>query len=323
MAIPLVWSLVLFGLKAAILALRADVICSHWLVPCGAIGSLLSVVYRKPHVIVEHSGALHLLTRGSLERKVLRLILAGAAKVVVVSGDLREKLIKAAPDAWRKCEVVPMGVDCQASYQEPLTSPARSFHQIGFIGRLTEIKGVEVLFEAVKALPECRLLMAGEGDQRQNLEELAIEMNLDVRFVGRVGSKARSRLLSACDVIVVPSVVLSDGRTEGVPVVCLEAMAAGRPVIASRVGGIPEVIVEGKNGMLFSPGDCDDLSEKLEYLFSNPEIGVKLAANGLQKSRSYDWSVIGSRFSVIIKGLLIQNDSTNHSGRLSARGANG
>ena len=324
MAIPLGWSLLLYFMKAAALALRADVICSHWLVPCGAVGSLLSLLYRKPHVIVEHSGALHLLMRRRVGRRVLRLIIRGAVKVVVVSEDLRCKLLSIAPEAIDKCEVARMGTDDRASGEPSLASRGgSSCRQIGFVGRLTEIKGLDVLLNAAEGLPEWRLVVAGEGEQKQRVEELAIKLKLNIEFVGCLDAVGRRKMLAECDAVVVPSLVLANGRTEGTPVVCLEALAAGRPVVASRVGGIPEIIVDGENGLLFSPGNAEELRGRLKLLFANQDLADKLAANGLQTSMEYGWRVLGPRFSEIIKGSIFRNDSTNYSGRLKAHGAKG
>jgi colanic acid/amylovoran biosynthesis glycosyltransferase len=118
-----------------------------------------------------------------------------------------------------------------------------------FIDRLTEVKGVDVLVRAMLRIGSARLVVAGDGDQRRALEALARKLSIDAVFLGQVDASERDQLLAQSKVVVVPSRVLQSGRTEGTPVVCLEAMAAGRPVIAARVGGLAEIIVDGHNGL--------------------------------------------------------------------------
>ncbi len=290
------------------LASRADVICSHWLVPSGLTGSLLSRMLKKPHIAVEHSGALHLLAGMRGGARLARFIVGGCHRVVTVSEDLKQKLLALCPDAGDKAEVVPMGVQhCEAidNTQSELKKT------ILFIGRLTEVKGVDVLLKAMQGIDGAQLLIAGEGEQRNTLETLAQSFSVNAKFLGRVEATIRDRLLSSCAAIVIPSRVLADGRTEGTPVVCLEAMAAGLPVVASSVGGLAEVIIDGHNGLLFEPGNHRMLAEKLRLVSSDALLRRKLSQNAHLTAMDYSWPRIGARFSEIIKGTL-ENHSTNY-----------
>ena len=290
------------------LASRADVICSHWLVPSGLIGALLSRMLNKPHIAIEHSGALHLLAGMRGGARLARFIIDGCNRVVTVSEDLKQKLLALCPDAGGKAEVIPMGVQhCEAikKTQSELETT------ILFIGRLTEIKGVDVLLKAVQQIDGAKLLIAGDGEQRNTLETLAQNLSVNAKFSGQVEATHKSMLLSSCAAIVIPSRVLADGRTEGTPVVCLEAMAAGLPVIASSVGGLAEVIIDGHNGLLFKPGNHAMLAEKLRLVSSDVALRQKLSRNARLTASDYSWSRIGTRFSELIKGTL-ENDSINY-----------
>jgi glycosyltransferase involved in cell wall biosynthesis len=283
------------------LASRADVICSHWLVPSGLIGALMARAFNKPHVVVEHSGALHLLAQMRGGARLARFIIGGCNQIITVSGDLKQKLLALCPDAGGKAEVIPMGI--QATIEAEIESEIQSARgkMILFIGRLTEVKGVDVLLKAMRETDGAQLLIAGDGEQRTALEELTQNLSVNAKFLGQVEAATRAALFAACDTVVIPSRVLSDGRTEGTPVVCLEAMAAGLPIIASRVGGLAEVILDGHNGLLFEPANHLMLAEKLNLVFSDSALRRKLSRNAHLTAADYLWPRIGARFSEIIK----------------------
>lgn len=138
-----------------------------------------------------------------------------------------------------------------------------------YLGRLRIRKGLEVLLEAIgrlarrgHALP---LVVAGDGERRRLLEERLADPELaSVRFAGRQDAQGVERLLGGARALVVPSIY------EGMPLVVLEAMAAEVPVVASRVSGIPEVVVDGESGWLVEAEEVDRLSETLLEAWSDP-----------------------------------------------------
>src|SRR5262249_23765869 len=102
----------------------------------------------------------------------------------------------------------------------------------------------------------------------------------------------------------IPSIRLNGERVEGLPVVLLEAMAAAKPVIASRSGGITDVIIDGDNGLLFDPGDRDMLVSGLQRLLAEPAMRRQLGARAAISASKFDWAVIGERFRRSIGGAL-------------------
>ncbi|HSS75166.1 MAG TPA: glycosyltransferase [Thermoanaerobaculia bacterium] len=136
-----------------------------------------------------------------------------------------------------------------------------------FVGRLRIRKGVEVLLEALRDLPGAKLRIAGDGEHRERLERRAGELKLGkaVTFLGNRGAGDVRRLLAGAAALVVPSTY------EGMPLVVLEAMAAGVPVVASAVSGIPEVVVDGETGWLVPPEDPRALRQALEDVLARPE----------------------------------------------------
>jgi glycosyltransferase involved in cell wall biosynthesis len=135
---------------------------------------------------------------------------------------------------------------------------------IGYVGRLVGIKDVQTLLRAVAAIaagcPQVRLLVAGDGGERAALEDLARALNLDgiTRFIG--WSTDLSRLYAAIDIVALTSL------NEGMPASLIEGMAAGRPVVATRVGGVPELVTDGENGHLVAARDVPAVARALESL---------------------------------------------------------
>ena len=335
-------SVLWFFCRAFAMSLRADVICSHWLVPCGLVGSIASRFLRKPHIAVEHSGALHFLARSPVGRGIVGFVVRGSDRVIVVSADLKAKLLELCPGVKDKIEVVPMGIwtdrrlaGDQLHFKEvssisctgvppwapllarPVQLPLRGGHggppvqvhpgstrTVLFVGRLVEIKGVDLLLSAMNGMRDFRLVIAGDGEKKRELEQLANELSVAATFVGRVGALRRDELFAFSDVVVIPSRVLADGRTEGTPLVCLEAMLAGRVVVAARTGGLADVIVDGQNGLLFEPGDHLELRQKLVLALVDEDLRRKLSANARLTAQVFDWSRIGERFSQIIENAI-------------------
>ena len=146
----------------------------------------------------------------------------------------------------------------------PPPSPPGTLH-IGAVGRLSPEKGLGVLIEAMAKLPRSHLVLVGDGPERARLEELVDKLGLIERvdFAGWVDPPWTATW--AFDVLAMPSF------TEGFPLVIVEAMLAGMPVVASHVGGIPEIVVEGDTGMLVSPDDADALAQALQRMAEDVE----------------------------------------------------
>jgi len=310
----------LFFIKAIRLAARSDVVCSQWLVPSGLVGALIARLTGRPHVVVEHSGALHLLSRVRGGRQLARYVASASERVITVSEDLRRKFVALCPDQKDKVKVIRMGVQANEAgdgrsrevvrpqIAHCVSQAASDNPAILFIGRLTKVKGVDVLVRAMLRVGPARLVIAGDGDQRSALEALARKLSIDAVFLGQVDASERDQLLAQSKVVVVPSRVLQSGRPQLTPVVCLEAMAAGPPVIAARVGGLAEIIVDGHNGLLFEADDESELAEKLNLLLGDSGLREELGTNARLTAAEHSWLRVGSRFAEVIKASLNKND---------------
>ncbi len=137
-----------------------------------------------------------------------------------------------------------------------------------FVGRSVERKGVDYLIRAfgqIKDLISHRLVIVGDGPERSNWEKLARSMDPGGRivFTGWISNQELAELYRVCTFLVLPAVYDKHGDTEGLGVVLIEAMSYSKPVIASRVGGITDIVVDGQNGILVPPGDIDALSQAM------------------------------------------------------------
>ncbi|BCM89818.1 glycogen synthase [Abditibacteriota bacterium] len=166
------------------------------------------------------------------------------------------------------------------------------------IGRHVEQKGFDVLLRAYARLLETSkgtgtdLLLAGDGASHQQLKELSASLGLDGRahFVGRVDRPKAVALFKGCAFFVLPS------RHEPMGIVNLEAMAAGKAVVASRVGGVPELVFDGENGLLVEAGNVESLVTALQTLVEDPQKAADLGANGHERVRAFDWDAIAAQY---------------------------
>ncbi len=160
---------------------------------------------------------------------------------------------------WPRLHIVHCGVD-PARYE---TAAAHKGANLLFVGRLAAVKGVPILLDALQKLaqdiPEVRLQLIGDGPERATLEARVAELGLTerVRFLGYRSQSEVAETLAQTDAFVLPSFA------EGVPVVLMEAMAAGVPVVTTRIAGVPELVREGACGWLVPPGDVTALTEAL------------------------------------------------------------
>lgn len=213
--------------------------------------------------------------RWRLDEKVAR-----ARFVACISHFARAQAMHfSAREHWSKLHIVHCGVD-PGLYGCARRSPGK---QLLFVGRLAAVKGVPVLFEALgevlKSQPETRLTLIGDGHERAGLEAEAARLGLaeKVTFAGYKSQDEVAGALRAADLFVLPSFA------EGVPVVLMEAMASGLPVVASSVGGVGELVEHGVSGLLLPPGNAVALAAALTDLLDNPAQGKKMGRAGAAK----------------------------------------
>jgi glycosyltransferase involved in cell wall biosynthesis len=244
----------------AVRARRWDAIIAHWLVP-SAIAALPSA---RPLVAIAHGGDVFTLRRLHLLGPALHALHRRGARLVFVSEHLRAIARDAAPAlaAWLDGAIVqPMGIELarfaaldRAPSDPPIVLAA---------ARLVPIKGIDVAIAAMRHVQRgARLVVAGDGPERARLTAAARAHT----FLGQVTTVRRDELLRTASVVVVPSRRLPSGRVEGTPLIALEALAAGVPVIASAIGGLLDI----PGVRLVPPEDPYELARAIDHVLADP-----------------------------------------------------
>ena len=270
----------------AAVAVRApawDLIIAHWLVP-SAIAALPA---RAPLLAIAHGGDIHTLRRMGLLAPVLLALRLRRARLVFVSEGLRAIARAAAPGLSRWLDdalVQPMGIAVarfRSLARVPTDPPT-----IVTASRLVPIKGIDVAIAAMAHVRSAaRLVIAGDGPERAALT--ATTESSRIAFLGEVDTARRDRLLREARVVVVPSRVLPSGRTEGTPMIALEALAAGVPVVASAVGGLRDLGALS----LVPPDDPRALAAAIDRAIANPPTAETLR----QCVAHLDWHRVAAR----------------------------
>ena len=264
-----------------------DVINAHWLYPDGVVAGRIARRLGIPCVLTGLGSDINYLTRrGSIRDKIVAASIA-AQGVTVVSDPLKERLIELGVPAG-SVTVIENGVDTGRFFPRAKAECRRVLglnpeaRYLLYVGRLVEVKGLRYLIEALRLLPageRVKLLVAGDGPLRERHRGEVERLGLGgrVRFLGQVAYEDVPQWLGASDVFCLPSL------DEGCPNVVLEALASGRPVVASAAGGIPQLVGEG-SGVLVEPGRSRDLAAALSDVFRRDWDAVKIAASVAQRS---------------------------------------
>jgi len=253
-----------------LLSTSYDLIHAHY----GFHSALIpALVKRTPLVITFHRGdALEEPFRSYVYCNLQRFVVSRADFLIAVSSEVEDTLIRHLGAQRNKIRVITCGVD--TNLFRPLDK-ARLRRQLGiaenskvvlYVGKLSHRKGIDVLMECAKRIPEAYFVIVGEGQIKANRE--------NCRFVGAQSNDTLPTFYNVADIFLLPS------RSEGTPVVVLESLSCGVPVIASRVGGIPDVIRDGETGYLVEPEDVNTFEKRLRELLCNPKKLQQMGALG-------------------------------------------
>ena len=264
-------------LRSELRRLRPDVVHTH-LVHADVYGALASL--RQPWALVSTKHNDDPFRAGPF-RFVERVLARRADRVIAITRALARFTVDRVGLPARKVDVVHYGLDeLPAPWAEGPPPPAEGRLLLA-VARLTEQKGLDVAVRALPAIPgDVRLAVLGEGPARPALEALARELGVERRLLlpGRVGDVAA--WLERAAVVVHPA------RWEGFGLAVLEAMLASRPVVASAVSSIPELVADGETGVLVPPDDPDALASAVAALLQEPERAERLGRAGRERARS-------------------------------------
>src|SRR5215213_3815870 len=306
----------LYGPQAAILApilaARADVVHVHLgedltVLPVGAAAARL---HRLPLVLTIHTSLRHTLALSDFRSAVLKTLGGpierwgehSAEAVLVITPRLRRLLVSDGVEENR-LHVIPPGVNpslFEGPFKDPFAGVGKP--RVLFVGRLAAQKGVRTLVEVAGLLenPSAQVLLVGDGPERKALECEAKRIGVGDRlhFVGFVAHERVSAVLAHADLLVLPSLY------EELGTVLLEAMQAGLPIVASKTGGIPDVIENGVNGMLVPPGDPDALARAIDRLLADRGLANRLSEGAHERGKDYDWEVLAGRVLRVYRGVI-------------------
>ena len=277
---------------------KPDVAHVHWIIPQGVVATI--VAPRVPRVVTTLGGYLYALDSAPM-RALKGWVLRRAAAVTVMNAQMRDAVIALGADP-AGVHIEPMGVDLAAggAAADTRVPDPGGVTRLLFVGRLVEKKGLAVLLSTLPALAgEVELTVVGDGPVRAGVEVAA--GRLPVTFLGQLGRRDLMTAYRRADIVVVPSVKAGSGDQDGLPVALLEAMASGCAVIASRLPGIDEVVVDGESGLLVEPGDQAALADAIAELAGDPDrrrsmgIGAARAAERLSVER------VGERYLALLE----------------------
>jgi glycogen(starch) synthase len=245
-------------------------------------------VDRAPVLLTLHNQESAMLQRSCAADGLFRTALRDAQWVACVSAAVLSHWRQTAPEISSYSSILYNGFAAPTSPLEPLPfdSPL-----VLCLGRLSPEKGFDLAVAAFAAVaarfPEARLVIAGDGPERAALERQAARLNLHhaVEWRGWIAPEDVTQLLRTTTMVLLPS------RHEGLPSVAVEAALMGRPVIGTRVGGIPEIILDGETGLLIPPEQPDSLAQAIQLLLNDPQRAAALgnaARNRAQNIFSFD-----------------------------------
>jgi glycosyltransferase involved in cell wall biosynthesis len=277
------------AIARAVVANDLDHIHAHWATHPTLAAWVAARLSGRRYTFTGHAHDLY------VDRTMLATKVADAASVVTISEANRARIGEWFGDAAAaRTVVIHCGVDPARFAPPPNRSPAAPAEaderprpvRLLVVASLQPQKGHRFLVEACRILRdrghEVSATFVGEGPERPDLERRIREAGLEraVTLAGAQPSAAVAAAIAGADIVVQPSVVLESGKTEGIPVALMEAMAAERPVVASRLSGIPELVIDGETGVLVEPGVPDQLATAVERLSGDPALAARLAAAG-------------------------------------------
>jgi glycosyltransferase involved in cell wall biosynthesis len=280
---------------------RFDLIHALWPLPHGLMAWPASRASNVPLVCTFFGVELRWLqSEWRLFAPVMRQLVRACAATIVISSHTAHALRELVPDAQ------PTWIPFAAALEPPTAvayrrAQASEPFELLFVGRLVERKGVHVLLQALAHAPfraNVRLEVLGDGPERTRLEDDAARLGLRdrVRFRGLVTQREKEESLARCDALVLPAVIDDKGDTEGQGVVVLEAMLCAKPVIASRIGGIVDMVREQETGWLVPPEDPTGLQTALAQCIADPSQAARMGRAGREHAlAAFSGSAIARR----------------------------
>ena len=251
-----------------------DLIHSHYAFPQGCVGGLLKNKFSIPHILTLHGSDALILKNSAIGKYFFKYAVKNSDKIICVSNYIKNQLNDKIKD---KAVVIYNGINREHLYYE-------SDDNFGlFVGAFVPQKGVDILIKAIEDI-DFNFKLIGSGKLYKKIEDYIIKNKLKhIQLLGKKSFIETASFMRKCSFLIVPS------RSEGFGLVAVEAMACSKPVVASDVGGLKEVVIDGYNGLLFKKEDIIDLKEKIQRLIDNENLRRTLGKNGEIFSRQFSW----------------------------------
>ena len=275
----------------------------------GIPGFLAKTFLKMPFVVYGQGSDVYL--PSTFKNTISKLALKNAESVIALTEDMKSEMQKLCD---RDILVIPNGIDLE-KFKNLSRKDIRKRLKIkdnekiiAFVGSLYPVKGLRYLIKAMKFMIEetknVRLMFVGDGEESEELESLVEEFGLKerVKFIGRVQNEEIPQYMAASDVFVLPSL------SEGFPNVVLEAMASGLPIVATKVGGLPEIIRDGENGFLVEPKNPKEIAEKVLLILEDDELRERMSRNNKDRVKEYTLESVVERLEHVYRSQLYTSE---------------
>ncbi|MBN2225026.1 MAG: glycosyltransferase family 4 protein [Deltaproteobacteria bacterium] len=264
---------------------RPNIIHAHFATAPAAVARAVSILTGIPYGFSAHA---YDLFKEPIDREFLAQKCADAAFVRCISEYNRRYLIETTGADETKFHVIHCGVDTRRFVFDRLKPKGHPRKKtIVTVGNLVQQKGIRYLLEALSdpSLDQkgYRTVIIGDGPLKAELMRQAVSLGVNADFLGAVDNRKVVQFYREADLFVLPSVTCSDGHKDGIPVVLMEAMACGVPVISTRLSGIPELVEDGKNGILVPEKDARALSGAIGRLLADADMAKRFSLEGRKK----------------------------------------
>jgi len=292
-----------FAIKKVLQRFRPDILHAHHASSYGFLGALQNF---HPYIVSVWGYDVLLFPYKSIfHRQIIKHALRKADQITATSKALSKAVFSL---AGLSAEVIPFGVD--KGFIETNRNYDNEKLVIGIVKDLRSVYGIDVLIKAfaglvMKGYP-VKLMIVGEGELKSDLINLCNQLNINeyVSFKNKVPHSKVIDLFKEIDIFAIPS------HSESFGVAAVEAMATGLPVVASNIGGLPEVVDDGKTGMLVKPGDVEDLKRALEFYILDKDARIEHGKRGREKVEAlYNWKDNAEQMNNLYKEILSKTKS--------------
>ena len=273
---------------------KPDVINFHFLDDVSFYIWFSRFFYKTPLIVNVHGNDLHVFSNKSIYRFFISRLLSESDRIVVNSQYMMNDLLNLFNLAKSKVSIIPNGIDFE--YIKKLNSKRYIENEyIFFVGRFVHKKGLDVLINAFNEIKnkKIKLVIEGKGEERDNITKLIDDLDLSDRVIlsgGKFSEEEKFMYMKGALIGVMPS------RVEPFGIVALEYLSCQTPLIASKTGGLIDLLKDKENCLFFNNEDIEDLKTKIENLIRDKELREELSKNGLNLAANYTWDKVSDKY---------------------------